>query len=288
MPKQQTPHRRNGSSRLTLQQAIDRVTRRYWRGTRSETKTASVAKHVEELIGPEAPLDEIDETTLDEFVDLLQDLGNRPGTINRKLSALQKVLRWAYERRYIDRMPKIERIPETNGRIRWLSDVEEQRLFDHAERLRVPGNIQALWQFLLYTGLRLSEALNLEWEDADLENRKVYLWETKANNPRTVPLCRKAREALERVREKPDGPFSDLYNRKVNRQWDRVRKAMGLEGDEQFVLHALRHTFCTRLVQNGADLYRVQKLAGHKDVKMTQRYAHLRQDDLAEAVQLLD
>ena len=52
--------------------------------------------------------------------------------------------------------------------------------------------------------------------------------------------------------------------------------------------HDLRHDFCSKLVQKGADLYKVMALAGHKDIVSTQRYAHLRREDLRDSVKLLD
>ncbi len=55
-----------------------------------------------------------------------------------------------------------------------------------------------------------------------------------------------------------------------------------------FRFHDLRHTFASMLVQSGVDLYTVQKLLGHKDGRMTQRYAHLTQEKLASAVSRLE
>jgi site-specific recombinase XerD len=53
-----------------------------------------------------------------------------------------------------------------------------------------------------------------------------------------------------------------------------------------FRFHDLRHTFASALVQKGVDLYRVQRLLGHRDGRMTQRYAHLAPETLLEAVQV--
>ena len=71
----------------------------------------------------------------------------------------------------------------------------------------------------------------------------------------------------------------------LNRDWYRGLKRSGL-GDLRF--HDLRHTFASRLVMAGVDLYRVQTLMGHKTPTMTLRYAHLSRQHLRAAFALLD
>ena len=66
--------------------------------------------------------------------------------------------------------------------------------------------------------------------------------------------------------------------------YNALRKA----GIQDFRFHDLRHTFATRLVQSGVDIYSVAKLLGHKDIKTTQRYAHHYPESLRRSVQILD
>lgn len=65
-------------------------------------------------------------------------------------------------------------------------------------------------------------------------------------------------------------------------------KAVRKAGIENFRFHDLRHTFATRLVQRGIDLYKVAKLLGHTDVSTTQRYAHHYPESLRDGVEILD
>jgi integrase len=66
------------------------------------------------------------------------------------------------------------------------------------------------------------------------------------------------------------------------------RLALSKAQIEDFHFHDLRHTFATRLVQAGVDLYKVQRLLGHKSPIMTQRYAHHYPESLREGVEILD
>lgn len=63
---------------------------------------------------------------------------------------------------------------------------------------------------------------------------------------------------------------------------------MGLEKDKQFVIHSLRHTLASRLVQKGVDLYVVRDLLGHSSITVTERYAHLNVDRLWKGIQTLE
>jgi site-specific recombinase XerD len=66
------------------------------------------------------------------------------------------------------------------------------------------------------------------------------------------------------------------------------KKACRKASIHDFRFHDLRHTFASSLVQRGVDLYRVQRLLGHRNAKMTERYAHLAPENLREAVRVLD
>ena len=76
-----------------------------------------------------------------------------------------------------------------------------------------------------------------------------------------------------RPREEPEG--ASRGDGKIN------------EGADNFRLHYLRHDFASMLVQKGQSLYQTQLLMGQRDSRMTQRYAHLRVDDLRKAVEVL-
>jgi site-specific recombinase XerD len=71
----------------------------------------------------------------------------------------------------------------------------------------------------------------------------------------------------------------------ISKSFSKARQKANIDN---FRFHDLRHDFCSRLVQRGVDLYAVAALAGHKDIKMTQRYAHLSPERLRSAVETLN
>ena len=79
---------------------------------------------------------------------------------------------------------------------------------------------------------------------------------------------------------KPKGLVFDISIKQLQGHWDRLRTHMELEDDPQFVLHMLRHTCASRMVQGGVDLRRIQQWMGHKSITTTLRYAHLAPKDL--------
>ena len=136
--------------------------------------------------------------------------------------------------------------------------------------------------FLMDTGLRKSEALRLTKADIKHDEiskiKYILVLATKNGTNRNVPLTKRARaivEALVDGKEEGDVVFDYNYWTLQN-QWDDMREIMGLEDDREFTLHALRHTYASRLAQSGqVDFHRIAVLMGHKTLAMTKRYSHL-------------
>jgi integrase len=180
---------------------------------------------------------------------------------------------------------------ENNGRDRWLSDDEEKSLLENS-----PGWLREIIRFALNTGLRQDELLSLEWNRVNLFRKTILIRNTKNGKPKTVPLNRNATGVIERKSEekvrilKNDFVFASSRGTKIERHNLRrafnnaVRKAE----IEDFRFHDLRHCFCTKLAQRGVDIYKIAKLAGHEDIRMTQRYSHHCPDSLRDGVEILE
>ncbi len=124
----------------------------------------------------------------------------------------------------------------------------------------------------------------------------ILIEKTKNGKPKTIPLNQIAIDVIERKSEenvrrlKNDFVFVNARGVKIDRHSLRksfntaVRKAE----IEDFRFHDLRHCFCTKLAQRGVDIYKIAKLAGHEDIRMTQRYSHHCPESLRDGVKALE
>lgn len=222
---------------------------------------------------------------LDTIIGSLRARGNSNATINRKMAALSKLLRKAYRMGDIHSLPEFRRQKERAGRIRFLELEEEDRLF-----AAIAARSTDAWRlsvFLVDTGARLGEALNLIWND--LQPGRATFWITKSGRSRTVPLTVRAGETIsDAPRRGEKGPFSMLTQQRYRAIWNDAKADVGLGTDKDVVPHILRHTCASRLVQGGIDIRRVQMWLGHQTLQMTMRYAHLASHDLDTCVKVLE
>lgn len=144
---------------------------------------------------------------------------------------------------------------------------------------------------LLYgSGLRISEALGLNREDAPIGRRDVLRITGKGNKERVAPVLPVAQKAIQRYIElcpfalPADGPLfvgvqgKRLSPRIIQLLMQRLRGALGLP--ESATPHALRHSFATHLLGHGADLREIQELLGHSSLSTTQIYTEVNSSQL--------
>ena len=178
---------------------------------------------------------------------------------------------------------------ENNARDRVLGYDEEERLLDAC-----PKWVAEIVTFALHTGARMGEILELTWRDVDLFRRVVVIQQSKAGKPKIIPLTPTAMEVLKakvKVRHiNTSLVFSSnnatrISNRNLQRAFYVALKKAQVEG---LRFHDLRHTFASRLAMAGKDLYVIQKLLGHKEPRMVQRYAHHSVESLRNGIEVLE
>jgi integrase len=244
----------------------------YWINSKNEKDASRITHELIKFFGGENKVTIINTKLVRDFTHHCRTVKrNEDSTINRKLAKLSKLLKFAKSEGLIDELPVIEFKNEPQGRIRFLSDTEVDLIF-----ARLAPRNRALADFLLATGCRMGEALDLSWQA--VERDRVTFWDTKAGDFRTIPLLPLARDALDRMRGEPQ-PFPIRYNT-FKADWDNAKDHAGLTKDDGVVPHSLRHTCATRMVKAGVDLRRIQRWLGHKTINTTLIYAKLVPEDL--------
>jgi site-specific recombinase XerD len=169
-----------------------------------------------------------------------------------------------------------------------LSPGEAERLIDAAKGTQ-PRSLrdQALVELLYGAGLRVSEAVGLERNGVDLDDRFVRVT-GKGGKERVVPIGRHAAEAVRRYLSR-GRPYLDRRHRPelfLNARGGgltragaflilrRLAEVAGLDPTRVHP-HILRHSFATHLLEGGADLRSVQEMLGHADLSTTELYTHV-------------
>nr|WP_253338830.1 site-specific tyrosine recombinase XerD [Neisseria sp. HSC-16F19] len=223
----------------------------------------------------------------------------RPGSQARALSACKRLYGWLQEYgRRSDLPTEHLRAPK---RGRHLPDIISEAQIDAL--LAAPDTDQrhglrdkALLETLYATGLRVSEAAQLQLGELDLQ-RGLISTIGKGNKQRLVPLGEEAAHWLQRylAESRPlllqgracDAVFVSQKKTGITRQlaWQLVSRYAAEAGIRHLSPHSLRHAFATHLVNHGADLRVVQLLLGHADIGTTQIYTHVANERLKQLVQ---
>ena len=202
-------------------------------------------------------------------------------TVNRELSVLKRVLNYSVsESCLIDRNPiaGVSILPGAVRRDRWITKEEEDRLL-----LNSPVWLAAIIEFALNTGMRRSEILNLQWEHVFMDKGYLIVNKSKNGNKRNIPINTTVSAVLTLAGPNSFGfVFRGITQRSLEYTF---QKAVNGSGSLDLHFHDLRHTFASRLVQSGCDLYRVQILMGHSSFDMVNRYAHHSVGSLREAIE---
>jgi len=239
---------------------------------------------------------EITRRTVADFISLRAETV-RPGTIAKEVTVLKHALKLAVEWELLPtnvaQGAKLPKIP--SGRTRYLSPTELKSALGAWGRIRAAGEdvitapawMRAPIALAAFTGMRRGEMLSLHWRDVDLQNRRLYLRETKNGALRVLALNDLAIHVLNSLSmgEPSDLVLAGIDAAKLSVYTRRLFADLGIH-DASF--HTLRHTAASWLAMSGVDLYAVGQVLGHKTPRMTQRYAHLSPSYMAGAIGKLD
>jgi integrase/recombinase XerC len=266
--------------------------------------------HATRTLGHAPALAELDVVVCRSYLASLHG-ANDAVTIGRKLSSLRAFFRLAVRRRLLRGSPVAAlRAPKRAKRLpMFLGKEDVGRLLDGLGPRPDAGADQlalevALLEVIYGAGLRVSEACNLDVGDVEIDRGRAYVRvrQGKGRKDRVVPIGAKARVALDgysahRTRRLAEARAASEGGRApaagaalfVTRRGQRlgpraVRRLLTrreqVTGTPRVSPHALRHSFATHLLGEGADLRAIQEMLGHSSLRTTQRYAHVDIDHL--------
>jgi len=198
----------------------------------------------------------------------------------RMLNVARKKWKWIRDNPFSDvEFPSIN-----NERDRWLTVQEEQNLLVSVKQ----EWLRDIIIFAIHTGCRMGEILSLTWKDnVDMQRKVITIQASKGGIKKAIPISNYLYEMLLN-QSKISHISGKVFPFKRSTLKDAFQNAIEGSGIVNFHFHDLRHTFATRLVQGGVDLYAIQKLLGHKTIRMTERYAHHYPESLRPSINVLD
>ena len=222
-----------------------------------------------------------------EILEMPKNIGKREQDIsfkevNHELQVLHNFFYFCILKGYLDKNPAagIKKLNELS-RLKTLSDSDIEKLINGATNKLTKDLIT----FLIYTGCRKGEALNLKWDDVDMQNDVIAIKGTKTKYDRYIPISKPLKELLSRIEKVQDVLY--VFNRNGVKLTDFKRSfhtACKNAGLKDMHIHDLRHVFASKMVMNGTSLFITGELLGHRTTQMTKRYSHLVPSTLRKAV----
>lgn len=221
--------------------------------------------------------------------------GARRATVSRKVAAIRGFFRFLAREGALGRNPAAGlSAPKVEKRLPVFLPIDDtERLLNGMPRGTAwAERDRAILETLYSAGLRVSELVGLDWDAIDLENECVRVF-GKGRKERIVPLGEMALDALREYRRALADEKIESGAVFVNRRGGRLTTRSVARIVGHYVRqsgtpvaaspHALRHSFATHLLNQGADLRSIQELLGHSSLSTTQRYTHVNLDHLMKA-----
>ena len=174
----------------------------------------------------------------------------------------------------------------------FINDEQFTKIIENTDR----KFLKDIFTIAYYTGMRLGEILNMKWDWIDIGTSIITVknsdsFTTKSKKERIIPISPKIKDLFFNLSNSKDGfVFYKHLGIKYNENFisKEFRKAVDkTKLNKQIHFHTLRHSFASALVQRGTSLYAVKELLGHSDIKTTQIYSHLQNENLSNAINLL-
>ncbi len=234
-------------------------------------------------------LSEATKTTVLTYLISLQRQGRSASTVSRTLASLRSFYIFMIQNGNAKSDPTSSlEVPHVEKKLpQILSNAEVELLLEQPQCRDNKGiRDKAMLELLYATGIRVSELINLNLQDVNLNMRFIRCGTAKKE--RIVPMGNKSYEAmknyLDNVRSlmiksaEEEALFVNCSGVRLSRQgfWKLIKRYQCSAGIEKTITpHTLRHSFAAHLLENGADIHAIQEMMGHADISSTQIYSHL-------------
>ncbi len=255
-----------------------------------------------EFVGKDRPMQEITTEEIRNCQGTLSDQKKAKTTINRFLSSVRNLFLYARKRKYIplDVAGEIHniRVPQHCPAFLTASEIDALCHEPDVKNLLWASRDKAIFEMLFSSGCRVSEIAGLTIKAFDSKFEKAMI-RGKGAKDRVVYFEKDSRKALMdymserevlllKMRRTSENIQAVFLNRKGSAltaggiRWI-LSKYTGVNGTEKHISpHALRHTFATSMITNGADVRRIQEMLGHSNISTTQRYTHITSKTIIE------
>lgn len=235
-------------------------------------------------------------TTVIAYLLHLQKKGRAMSTISRNLASIRSLYQYMSKNKMIDQDPTTELdSPKVEKKLpQILSTHEVELLLEQPKCVDLKGyRDKAMLELLYATGIRVSELINLNTSDVNIEMGFIKC--NKGSRERMIPIGSIAvnaiREYINKSRglliHKPDekAMFVNINGKRLTRQgfWKIIKQYKNqAKISKDITPHTLRHSFAAHLLENGADLRSIQEMLGHSDISSTQIYAQITKNKIKE------
>jgi site-specific recombinase XerD len=272
---------------MTLQNSLDDfLNEQRFRGNSQKTLlyySGSIGIFVR-LLGKDTLLEDIKMPILRKYYTELVGRGLSSNTIQTYIRALRTLLTWCYQQDYVStNLPEKFKLPKAQRKeIDVLTDTEVKALFSlFNPKYIVHLRNYCMCALMIDSGLRMNEVVTLKCSMLKISEGYCIV-DGKGNKQRVVPLGMNTRRMLMRYMArrpaiaKTDYVFlmSDLHPVSISTVKQIFRKLKNTSGISRLRAHLLRHTFATRYLDNGGDMYALQQILGHTSLEMVKRYVH--------------
>ena len=259
------------------------------RGSSYYKDTSRMLRRLIVVVGADTRVNQVTVAMAREFQRRIVDAGAHLSTCDRHIAMAKAMFSYAAPE-LPNPFKRVSMFHPDNTVIRMLTEDEEAKVLSAAKALsdwRLPWTYHYIL-IAMRTGLRKQNVLRLSWEEVDLRHKTLRVRQ-KGDRRHTVPMASDVFDLMYCTTKTCEWCFPNPETQKpywdFKRKWAHVKRLARI--DSSFRFHDLRHHVASTLMKNTHNPLVVQSVLGHSDIRVTQRYMHAFQDEMANAVETL-